>query len=186
MAVPAFESFQNPCMPDRWRRYGGWPTVFILVGVLFVQAVQTIVLDHFAKHQSADNAVDTEHASPEIASLANAQAIHSDGCPSTHAMIQHARDGARHHHRITTVLLEVGVVLHSVIIGITLGVSGGAEFVPLLIAISVHQFFEAIAISAAAMSCGFPTLKFFSVFLCTVRVHDTHRADRWYRIGEHL
>jgi solute carrier family 39 (zinc transporter), member 1/2/3 len=103
-----------------------------------------------------------DHSAPEIAALANAQAIHSDGC-ATHHMIQHAH--GHRHRKISTYLLEFGVVLHSVIIGIALGVSSGDEFLPLLIALSVHQFFEAFAISTAAMDCGFETLK-IPLFLC--------------------
>lgn len=44
--------------------------------------------------------------------------------------------------RISTYILEAGVAAHSVIIGVTLGVSSGSEFIGLLIALLFHQFFE--------------------------------------------
>ncbi|KAG9068777.1 high-affinity Zn(2+) transporter zrt1 [Linnemannia hyalina] len=44
--------------------------------------------------------------------------------------------------RISTYILEAGVATHSVIIGVTLGVSSGSEFIGLLIALLFHQFFE--------------------------------------------
>lgn len=44
--------------------------------------------------------------------------------------------------RISTYILEAGIAAHSVIIGVSLGVSSGAEFTGLLIALIFHQFFE--------------------------------------------
>jgi len=46
-------------------------------------------------------------------------------------------------HKITTYLLELGIALHSVLIGLTLGTTT-ESFVALLIALCFHQFFEAI------------------------------------------
>ena len=39
-------------------------------------------------------------------------------------------------------LLEAGIIFHSVIIGVSLGATGGSEWVPLFCAIVFHQFFE--------------------------------------------
>lgn len=50
-------------------------------------------------------------------------------------------------HKITTYLLELGIALHSVLIGLTLGTTT-ESFVALLIALCFHQFFEAIALGA--------------------------------------
>lgn len=44
--------------------------------------------------------------------------------------------------RISTYILEAGIATHSVIIGVSLGVSSGSEFMGLLIALVFHQFFE--------------------------------------------
>jgi len=44
--------------------------------------------------------------------------------------------------RVSTYILEAGVAAHSIIIGISLGVSSGTEFTSLLTALSFHQFFE--------------------------------------------
>ncbi|KAF9192657.1 hypothetical protein BGZ50_008364 [Haplosporangium sp. Z 11] len=50
--------------------------------------------------------------------------------------------------RISTYILEAGVAAHSVIIGVTLGVTLDAEFTGLLIALVFHQFFEGFALGA--------------------------------------
>lgn len=44
--------------------------------------------------------------------------------------------------QVITVILELGIAFHSVVIGISLGAMGGDEFVALWIAMLFHQFFE--------------------------------------------
>ncbi|KAJ1829658.1 hypothetical protein LPJ56_000177 [Coemansia sp. RSA 2599] len=53
-----------------------------------------------------------------------------------------------HKHRLSTYILELGICLHSVIIGVTLSVSTGTEFKTLLIAICFHQFCEGLALGS--------------------------------------
>ena len=81
--------------------------------------------------------------SVELGALAVATNIHSDGC----CQVEHAILTSSHSHlQITAYILEVGIALHSVVIGVTLGVSRGPEFVSLLIAVAFHQFFEGFAL----------------------------------------
>ena len=51
-------------------------------------------------------------------------------------------------------LSEASIAVHSVLIGITLGVTNGNEIVPLLIALTFHQFLEGVAIGTAAVYAG--------------------------------
>jgi zinc transporter 1/2/3 len=47
--------------------------------------------------------------------------------------------------RVAVMVLECGIAVHSVIIGLTLGVQpDGSNFTALLIALSFHQFFEVL------------------------------------------
>ncbi|KAG0299786.1 high-affinity Zn(2+) transporter zrt1 [Dissophora globulifera] len=61
----------------------------------------------------------------------------------------------RRSREIGTYILELGIALHSVIIGITLGTTVGAEFVSLLIALLFHQFFEGVALGGRIASINF-------------------------------
>ncbi|KAF9924025.1 hypothetical protein BGZ67_009560 [Mortierella alpina] len=56
---------------------------------------------------------------------------------------------------IGTYILEFGIALHSVIIGISLGTTLGVEFVSLLIALLFHQFFEGVALGGRIASLTF-------------------------------
>jgi zinc transporter 1/2/3 len=80
----------------------------------------------------------------ELGAMTVATNIHSDGCCD----VDHVFSASDHDHlKITAVILEAGIALHSLIIGITLGVTSGHEFVSLLIAVAFHQFFEGFALS---------------------------------------
>ncbi|KAF8940467.1 Zinc/iron permease [Dissophora ornata] len=59
--------------------------------------------------------------------------------------------------RISTYILEAGIAAHSVIIGVSLGVSTGSEFTGLLIALIFHQFFEGFALGARIADLAFAT-----------------------------
>ncbi|KAF9327837.1 high-affinity Zn(2+) transporter zrt1 [Podila minutissima] len=59
--------------------------------------------------------------------------------------------------RISTYILEAGIAAHSVIIGVSLGVSSGAEFTGLLTALIFHQFFEGFALGARIADLSFDT-----------------------------
>lgn len=63
-------------------------------------------------------------------------------CPA-HSHFSNQSDELKDKKRyLNTIVLEFGILAHSVIIGITLGVSPQSEFVTLLVAICFHQFFE--------------------------------------------
>ncbi|KAL8372477.1 hypothetical protein RB595_002010 [Gaeumannomyces hyphopodioides] len=53
-------------------------------------------------------------------------------------------------------MLEVGILFHSVFIGMTLSVSVGHEFVILLVAISFHQSFEGLALGSRIAAIAWP------------------------------
>ncbi|OQS03015.1 glutathione S-transferase C-terminal domain-containing protein, partial [Thraustotheca clavata] len=53
--------------------------------------------------------------------------------------------------QISVLLFEFGVAIHSVIIGLNLGVVSGSTFTTLLTAICFHQFFEGVAVASSAV-----------------------------------
>ena len=69
----------------------------------------------------------------------------------------------RHKRRdvLQCVLLEMGILFHSIFIGMAISTSVGKEFVVLLIAITFHQTFEGLALGAriAALEWEEETIK---------------------------
>ncbi|GMF17129.1 unnamed protein product [Phytophthora fragariaefolia] len=53
--------------------------------------------------------------------------------------------------RIATLMFEVGVMFHSLVVGLDLGVTTGPEFQSLLTALCFHQFFEGVAVGTATI-----------------------------------
>ncbi|MCJ1242827.1 hypothetical protein MMC30_000022 [Trapelia coarctata] len=76
----------------------------------------------------------------------------------THAPAQSPTLNTPQHHRkllLQCLLLEAGILFHSIFIGIAVSVSTGPPFVVLLIAISFHQTFEGLALGSRIASINF-------------------------------
>ncbi|CAI4213370.1 unnamed protein product [Parascedosporium putredinis] len=84
---------------------------------------------------AADKAVQVR--SPDSASLEIASAAH---------MLSHEQRLKK--EVLQCVLLEIGILFHSVFIGMALSVSVGKDFIVLLIAIAFHQAFEGLALGS--------------------------------------
>ncbi|WVZ87086.1 hypothetical protein U9M48_033778 [Paspalum notatum var. saurae] len=59
-------------------------------------------------------------------------------------------------HRVVSQVLELGILVHSVIIGVSLGASVGSSTIrPLVGALSFHQFFEGIGLGGCIVQANF-------------------------------
>ncbi|KAJ3238058.1 hypothetical protein HDU78_003753 [Chytriomyces hyalinus] len=106
---------------------------------------QTTVL--VLAEQSADSREKNQSELPLLNSFAAAP-IHESG------KVLHCHDGDTHadlstnsfSKEISTIILECGIMFHSLIIGVTLGVTPDDSFTTLLIAVAFHQLFEGMAL----------------------------------------
>ena len=100
-----------------------------------------------------------------------------------HAGHVHVHTHASHGHshgstelirrRIVSQVLEIGIVVHSVIIGISLGASQSVDTIkPLMAALSFHQFFEGLGlggcISLVSIHSTYLRLVFIDIVLTNV------------------
>ncbi|CAH0475183.1 unnamed protein product [Peronospora belbahrii] len=60
--------------------------------------------------------------------------------------------GSKIRRKIATLIFETGVIFHSIIIGLDLGITTGTDFKTLLAALCFHQLFEGVAIGTSALS----------------------------------
>ncbi|KAK9817725.1 hypothetical protein WJX72_001258 [[Myrmecia] bisecta] len=68
---------------------------------------------------------------------------------------------AHAHNNSVAIILESGVIFHSVFIGIGLGISQEAAVIrPLMIALMFHQAFEGLALGTVFVKAGFSTVKY--------------------------
>lgn len=154
MLGAASESFDNPCLIGFFsseNAYKSWAGAFTLVGILsscFLQIFAAIItyrskiaskvnieFDEPFNHQMYDEAVNSNR-------IANIFEVDSK---STNEIVLDEKDSLK----IGAYMLEFGVCIHSVLIGMSLSSVGKSQFIPLLIALSIHQLFESLAVSAA-------------------------------------
>ncbi|KAG0224681.1 high-affinity Zn(2+) transporter zrt1 [Mortierella sp. GBA43] len=109
----------------------------------FSQAAQSQERDHVQEKHMEDDQTHN-HRSP-----------HAQETGHSHAHGLSLLDESQ--RRISTYILEAGIAAHSVIIGVSLGVSTGSEFTGLLIALVFHQFFEGFALGARIADLAFDT-----------------------------
>ncbi|XP_059441352.1 zinc transporter 1-like [Corylus avellana] len=157
----AFERLTSPCLNKN--PWGKFPfTGFIAM----VSAIGTLMVDSFAtgfytrlhfknsKQLSPDEEEGNKHAGH----------LHVH----THATHGHAHGSAAHpeelnmaeliRFRVISQVLEMGIVAHSVIIGISLGASQSTDTIkPLLAALSFHQFFEGLGLGGCISQAKFKT-----------------------------
>lgn len=155
----AFESLTSPCLKENpWGKFPftGFVSMLCSIGTLMLDSFATgyYQRQHFnpSKQVPADEEMGDEHAGH----------IHVH----THATHGHAHGSAHSsegsiaseliRQRIISQVLEIGIVVHSVIIGISLGTSGSIDIIkPLLVALSFHQFFEGMGLGGCISQAKF-------------------------------
>ncbi|KAG0089136.1 hypothetical protein BGZ93_010010 [Podila epicladia] len=118
--------------------------------------------DHDHDHDDHWHSHDQKGETASSGSITPPTAAHVHGAsPVSGASVGHENDGCNHAHgltllqcgpgvstKVSTYMLEIGIALHSVFIGIALGVLAGSEFLAMTIAICFHQFFEGVALGS--------------------------------------
>ncbi|CAI0401453.1 unnamed protein product [Linum tenue] len=156
----AFASLSSPCVKENpWARFP-FPGLFAMVA-----AVMTMMIDTFAtSYYKRSHFSNTNKALPVAGRIAAEHEGHVH--VHTHATHGHAHGSAfgpedseeSHHfrHRIVSQVLEIGIVVHSVIIGVSLGASGSTRTIkPLVAALTFHQFFEGLGLGGCISQAKF-------------------------------
>ncbi|GMJ02823.1 zinc transporter 1 precursor [Hibiscus trionum] len=152
----AFESLTSPCIKSSpWGKFpfSGFIAMMSSIGTLMIDAFATgyYKRQHMRKHKQVDPG-DEEHAGH----------VHVH----THATHGHAHGSADSpsdqdfiRQRIISQVLEVGIVVHSVVIGVSLGASQSPDTIrPLVAALSFHQFFEGMGLGGCISQAQFKSL----------------------------
>ena len=158
--------------------------VFILLGILTTHLLQLAISQHVSTRNLPHHAPrkqfmasTSESASNTIADEAAYVAQMPSDSESELSVESHSHHCDHHVHgflymneaTMAVIMLEVGVISHSVIVGLGLGVMAQG-FIPLLIAISFHQFFEGLALSSmiTASDLSFRTKIILGTVVCTL------------------
>ncbi|KAF1771928.1 Zinc/iron permease [Phytophthora cactorum] len=156
MVNEGIEKLSNECLGSIVEDYESLGLAFVLI---------TLVLMHFIECEStvffgAQGSVLHGHGHAHGEAIVQEPVITPNGAmtprPADHPYHDKSLDQSAHdtklRRKIATLIFEAGVIFHSVIIGLDLGVTTGSEFNTLLAALCFHQFFEGVAIGTSALS----------------------------------
>ncbi|KAL6652042.1 hypothetical protein ACP70R_010967 [Stipagrostis hirtigluma subsp. patula] len=167
----AFDGLTSPCLHKGGRDRNGFPFAGLIA---MSAAMATMVIDslaagyytrsHFSKAQPIDNQEIYEQPGEEERP-GRAQHVHmhthaTHGHPHGEADVisspEEASIADTIRHRVVSQVLELGILVHSVIIGVSLGASvRPATIRPLVGALSFHQFFEGIGLGGCILQANF-------------------------------
>ncbi|XP_050370658.1 zinc transporter 1-like [Argentina anserina] len=161
----AFDTLTSPCLKENpWGRFPftGFVCMMSAIGTLMVDAMAT---GYYKKSslKTTQMTVDEESSASQEHGHAHVHAGHAH--VHTHGATQGSSNayGSEElklpeliRHRVISQVLELGILVHSVIIGIALGASQDPDTIkPLLVALSFHQFFEGIGLGGCISQAQF-------------------------------
>ncbi|XVE99009.1 hypothetical protein REPUB_Repub03eG0159400 [Reevesia pubescens] len=145
----AFESLTSPCLKESpWEKFPftGFVAMMSSIGTLMMDAFATgyYKKQHFNKRNKQVDADEEHGGHVHVHTHATHGHAHGSASQSQELVLS---DSELIRHRIVSQVLEVGIVVHSVVIGISLGASESPDTIkPLLAALSFHQFFEGMGL----------------------------------------
>ncbi|CAL5014924.1 unnamed protein product [Urochloa decumbens] len=167
----AFDGLTSPCL----YKGGRDQNIFPFAGLIAMSAAMaTMVIDslaagyyrrsHFKKARPIDNLEIHEQPGDEER-IGHAQHVHvhthqtyghSHGEVDILSSPEEAAIADTIRHRVVSQVLELGILVHSVIIGVSLGTSVRSSTIrPLVGALSFHQFFEGIGLGGCIVQANF-------------------------------
>ncbi|OIV90294.1 hypothetical protein TanjilG_13149 [Lupinus angustifolius] len=143
----AFESLTNPCIGEK-----PWSTFPFTGFVAMVAAIGTLILESMVMgHLRRSELMKSQPVGNEDEAPHEVYGGHGHGHGHGHGIaLDRSMTQNRLRHIIVSQILELGIIVHSIIIGISLGVSGSPKTIkPLLAALSFHQCFEGIGLGGS-------------------------------------
>ncbi|KAF7018955.1 hypothetical protein CFC21_032188 [Triticum aestivum] len=192
----AFENLTSDCLPSDgpWKDFP-FAGLGAMVGAIGTLVVDTVATGYFTRaHLNKDGAhghgaISSSAAVVDEEKQAAAAAIegarrHDGGEHDVHVHT-HATHGHAHgsaalvaavggaedekdtiRHRVISQVLELGIVVHSVIIGISLGASQDPDTIkPLVVALSFHQMFEGMGLGGCIVQAKFKARSIVTMIL---------------------
>ncbi|KAL3821589.1 hypothetical protein ACJIZ3_007494 [Penstemon smallii] len=144
----AFKRLTSACIPGK--PWGDFPfTGFIaMMAAIGTLMVDTYATSYYGRRSRAHGHVGGGGGGGGVDSSDHA----SDHGQYSHGSLQEKETHHDHHHEV----LELGIIVHSVIIGIAVGASQSPTTIkPLIVALTFHQFFEGIGLGGCITQAKF-------------------------------
>ena len=175
MLQPSSQSLTSPCVPWEFNTdYNAYAFLYaMLAGLmlhLFDDVFKTILLARITKDTAAANGKtddDVELAKKEATNGDNDEQHNEEVHVGHHVHADLSTIGDSVHKTVEAYMIEVGVTVHSIFIGLSTGVVDDATLHVLLVAFCFHQFFEGLALGSRIADAKFPS-HFHEILLSTV------------------
>jgi zinc transporter 1/2/3 len=144
MLLPGNASLTNSCAPVAFNSdYIAYAFLFAMVAALLMQFVDFMLSQYFLHRQEALSSAVSASTGSFVDDLRDVRHSHSHGS----LLELHGQEWSA--KKLTEAyMIEFAVTIHSVFIGIAVGIADDASLVALLIGLSFHQFFEGIAVGS--------------------------------------
>ncbi|KAI9493665.1 Zinc/iron permease [Zychaea mexicana] len=140
MLPESLENFSSPCLSEGWQSYGAFAGIFCMISSFALQLLELGAATYMDKLRAKrQNSAEASFNEDDMEKKTGLEHGHVHGG----ALFEEDEKAFRN---VGVMMLELGIVMHSIIIGITLANTGNDEFVTLIIALVFHQFFEGIAL----------------------------------------
>ncbi|MED6134256.1 hypothetical protein PIB30_035322 [Stylosanthes scabra] len=151
----AFDNLTSPCLGDHpWGDFPftGFVAMCTSMGTLMVDAYATAYFQKSnlqkAQVEALADAERGEHVDNTDEANIHSHGAHGHSHGHAHGLVP-SKSSELLRHRVISQVLELGIVVHSVVIGITLGASMSSETIrPLVGALTFHQFFEGMGLGS--------------------------------------
>ncbi|KAN0052982.1 hypothetical protein ACTA71_012463 [Dictyostelium dimigraforme] len=149
MLLPAVVALGSECLPESWQEgYEAYPYLFALLAGIVMQFIDFVVLQYLINKQQQKKSISLDSSTSNDNSL---KEVHTSGnvehCHGSHVHGGLLMDPAAL-KTIEAYLLEFGITVHSVFIGLAVGVVDDKILKALLVALAFHQFFEGVALGS--------------------------------------
>eukprot|EP00871_Galdieria_phlegrea_P002291 jgi/Galph1/3062/GphlegSOOS_G1731.1 len=163
MIPPAITNLSNDCLPFFFTNtYNSLGAAIALAAALSIQLLELISAIWIQRLSSTNQQVQQQYSVQSLEERQDGQAVYLSADEEKETTIATAKGRKL---KMLVVIFELGVALHSVIIGLNLGVSSGATYRSLFAALVFHQFFEGFAIGTTVAEAAF-SIPLTMVMIC--------------------
>ncbi|EER28227.1 ZIP Zinc transporter family protein [Coccidioides posadasii C735 delta SOWgp] len=133
-------TFANRCLGRL--QYEATATAIMMAGLFL-----TFLLEYFG-HRVMASRIRPESDREGSVSSSTQQANQKDSSTTCAVAPEMSHQHAPRSDKLSVILMEAGIVFHSIILGLTLVVAGDSAYTPLFIVIIFHQMFEGLALGS--------------------------------------
>ncbi|XP_008787315.3 fe(2+) transport protein 1 [Phoenix dactylifera] len=152
----SFESLTSPCLPEKpWSQFPF--TAFIaMVSAVLTLMMDSLMLTFYNRQKKGGGAVVVDHESPMNAAVPVSHGHGHSGPPQHGKDDKEGAEVALRRNRVIVQVLEMGIVVHSVVIGLSMGASQNPCTIrPLVAALCFHQLFEGMGLGGCILQAEY-------------------------------